>query len=436
MNSNSNNNIDSNNKNNLTFFRFFIICIIFIMLSFTINTYSNYIYNSNMNEFYSNFNKYDFDNAIKIINTTQSSNILKRKQLKSDLNSYFTNIVTIVVESIESDKISVSDAVSILSEIKKYNILNSSLDKLLSSLDSNYTYSTPLESTIKNNDIIDDNNNTDSIEISNSDTNDTTNNNLALGIQSMDDENYFDAISYFSKIPKSSLNDFNKAKDFIEVCKKNYKSNLLNEAEELIANKYYTDAIAFLSSYDTSILDSDDKDISDKINSVEMFRDEYNAHIESYANDDYTYTSTAILNSIDINNVNTLNIESNSSYFIYLSISDQTTYVYEGSLNNWKLIKSFSSSTGISGEETPKGIFSVSGRDTWFFSQKFEQGGKYWVRIMGDYLFHSLPFDETQTNIVDYTLGTPASHGCVRLNVEDSKWIYDNIIDGTKVIIN
>lgn len=28
-------------------------------------------------------------------------------------------------------------------------------------------------------------------------------------------------------------------------------------------------------------------------------------------------------------------------------------------------------------------------------------------------------------------LGTPASHGCVRLLVSDAKWIYDNCKEGT-----
>ena len=55
---------------------------------------------------------------------------------------------------------------------------------------------------------------------------------------------------------------------------------------------------------------------------------------------------------------------------------------------------------------------------------------------MGDYLFHSVPFDETQTVILDDTLGTPASHGCIRLKVEDAKWLYDNIANDTKIIIN
>ncbi len=112
------------------------------------------------------------------------------------------------------------------------------------------------------------------------------------------------------------------------------------------------------------------------------------------------------------------------------------TYIYSGSNNNWNLIKEFSSSTGIEGKETPKGIFSVTDRGDWFYSEEFQQGAKYWVQFMGDYLFHSLPYDESQENIVDYTLGKPASHGCIRLNVEDAKWLYDNIDDGTKIIIN
>lgn len=422
-----NSTIHNKKKNTLTVFRFFILCIIFIILAFGISTYSNSTYKDTMNEFYSTFNKYDFDKALNIIVTTRNSNVLKRKQIKSDLNSYFTGIVNKVVKSIKSGAMSDSEAISILSEIKKYDILNSSLDKLMSSLDSNYVYNVPDNST--NEDIDSTNSNTIDDQFS-------ENNYLTLGIESMESNNYSEAISYFNKITESSSNDFNEAKELIANCKTNYKSDLLNEADELIANKYYTDAIAFLSSYDTSILSLDDKDITNKINSVEMFRDEYNAHIQSYPNDDSAYASSAILQSITIDNVNTLNIDSQTSYFVYLNLSDQTTYIYEGSLNNWKLIKSFLSSTGIAGEETPKGIFSVNGRDEWFFANEFQQGGKYWVRFMGDYLFHSLPFDETQTTIVDDTLGVEASHGCVRLEVEDSNWIYDNIDDGTKVIIN
>ncbi|MEG1483460.1 L,D-transpeptidase [Clostridium sp.] len=431
-------NTTTNNKKstNLSLFRFFIICLLFIFLAFGANTYVNYNYNNKMNEFYSAFNKYDFDTAISIVNNTRESNILKRNQLNKDLNLYFTGIVNTVIKSIQSEEISDENIISLLYEIKKYDVLNDSLDKLIASLDSNYVYKPTSESTIENYSSIDDTKATDNDPEEDLSTNLIKDDSLSLGISSFNDKDYPTAISYFNKIPKSSLDDFNVAQDYILNCQKNYKTDLLADAEELIANKYYTDAIAFLSSYDTSILSSNDKDIANKINSVEMFRDEYNDHIQSYPNDNSAYASAAILQTITMDNINTLNIESPTPYLVYLSLTDQTTYIYEGSTNNWTLSKSFLSSTGLPGKETPKGIFSISGRDEWFFAQEFQQGGKYWVRFMGDYLFHSLPFNETQSTIVDETLGVPASHGCVRLEIEDSKWIYDNIDDGTKVIIN
>ena len=61
--------------------------------------------------------------------------------------------------------------------------------------------------------------------------------------------------------------------------------------------------------------------------------------------------------------------------------------------------------------------------------------GKVLGSVFNDYLFHSTPYNKEQTQIVDSTLGTPSSHGCIRLSEEDSKWIYDNIPSGSKVII-
>ena len=37
--------------------------------------------------------------------------------------------------------------------------------------------------------------------------------------------------------------------------------------------------------------------------------------------------------------------------------------------------------------------------------------------------------------ITDGRLGINASHGCVRLNINNAKWIYDNIPRGTKVVV-
>ena len=55
--------------------------------------------------------------------------------------------------------------------------------------------------------------------------------------------------------------------------------------------------------------------------------------------------------------------------------------------------------------------------------------GQYCTRINGGILFHSVAgYNMTSYNIHarDYNkLGSPASHGCVRLNVRDDKWIND-----------
>ena len=36
---------------------------------------------------------------------------------------------------------------------------------------------------------------------------------------------------------------------------------------------------------------------------------------------------------------------------------------------------------------------------------------------------------------MDGRLGMHLSHGCVRLDIDNAKWIYDNIPYGTKVVI-
>ena len=64
-------------------------------------------------------------------------------------------------------------------------------------------------------------------------------------------------------------------------------------------------------------------------------------------------------------------------------------------------------------------------------------GANWWVSFYGDYLFHTVPTDSDGNYIVSEAekLGRPASHGCLRLTVSDAKWIYDNIPDGTTVVI-
>lgn len=102
-------------------------------------------------------------------------------------------------------------------------------------------------------------------------------------------------------------------------------------------------------------------------------------------------------------------------------------------------VKQFTASTGVN-DSTPRGDFEIQNRGEWFFSEKYQQGAKYWVSFKdwGVYLFHSVPMDKNKNIIPEEAakLGTPASHGCVRLEVENAQWLYETIPQGTKVHIH
>lgn len=63
--------------------------------------------------------------------------------------------------------------------------------------------------------------------------------------------------------------------------------------------------------------------------------------------------------------------------------------------------------------------------------------GQYATQIVGNILFHSVPYTAKNKGSLEYweydKLGTKASMGCIRLTVEDAKWIYDNVGAGTIV---
>lgn len=102
-----------------------------------------------------------------------------------------------------------------------------------------------------------------------------------------------------------------------------------------------------------------------------------------------------------------------------------------------RTVEAFACSSGKQGSETPTGKFTVSDRGKSFFNKNIQEGAYYWVRFYNSYLFHSVPFDSSRTIEQDEAdkLGSPASHGCLRLSVENAKWIYDNIPNGTEVSI-
>lgn len=94
-------------------------------------------------------------------------------------------------------------------------------------------------------------------------------------------------------------------------------------------------------------------------------------------------------------------------------------------------------STGLY-NATPCGTFHLSTKYLW---RELYGGvyGQYATRITGGVLFHSVPYykkNKTTLCTDKYNkLGQQASMGCIRLTVEDAKWIAENCPSGTTVEI-
>ena len=123
----------------------------------------------------------------------------------------------------------------------------------------------------------------------------------------------------------------------------------------------------------------------------------------------------------------------------YIKVNRQancvTIYTLDTEGNYTVPIKAMTCSVGTN-NRTPLGISKISDKYVWrlLFGDTY---GHYSVRFNGHILFHSVPYTspnnyslkEGQFNL----LGEPASQGCIRLCVEDAKWIYDNCAKGTIV---
>ena len=117
---------------------------------------------------------------------------------------------------------------------------------------------------------------------------------------------------------------------------------------------------------------------------------------------------------------------SGTSYLILVSRSRHEVGVFRGSFNNWNCIKFWSCVTGAPSTPTITGEYRTTGFKRTNLST--DTRARWCTQINGGYFFHSILASNSE-------LGNSQSHGCIRLAVENAKWIYDNIWQGTKVYI-
>lgn len=128
-------------------------------------------------------------------------------------------------------------------------------------------------------------------------------------------------------------------------------------------------------------------------------------------------------------------------YKLYVDISDQYVYAYKWDGASYSTLEQkMICSTGKDETPTPVGTYQAFGKmvnDEWYYFKEFNCYAKWAYGIVGGILFHSVTYSlnkELHTGAVA-NLGKKASHGCIRLEVEAAKWIYDNCPNGTTVVI-
>ena len=131
-----------------------------------------------------------------------------------------------------------------------------------------------------------------------------------------------------------------------------------------------------------------------------------------------------------------------TKYTLTVDVTNQITraYTYDENGQYTVLVREMICSTGTSKYPTPCGTTIMpKKRARWGYFPTWGSHAQYLTRIDSANAFHSVLYaepDETTLSVKSFeALGTPASHGCVRLLVSDAKWIYDNCKEGTIITV-
>lgn len=126
------------------------------------------------------------------------------------------------------------------------------------------------------------------------------------------------------------------------------------------------------------------------------------------------------------------------SYQVFVNKTKNQVTVYARSGKTYIPVKTFICSNG--GSKTPEGVFYTKQKYRWKtlmgpcwgqWSTKITDSGIYFHSV-----FYRSSYDNNSLAVSAYNkLGTTCSHGCIRLTAGDAKWIYDNCILKTKVVI-
>lgn len=119
--------------------------------------------------------------------------------------------------------------------------------------------------------------------------------------------------------------------------------------------------------------------------------------------------------------------------YIDISLSNQVMAIFE----NGTLLGAYLVSSGKKGMDTPRGSYKIENKTPRAWSKTYGLFMPYWMAIVpsGKFGIHELPEWPSGYKEGANHLGTPVSHGCVRLGVGSAKTVYEWAEAGTPVVI-
>ena len=127
--------------------------------------------------------------------------------------------------------------------------------------------------------------------------------------------------------------------------------------------------------------------------------------------------------------------DSSTNYLILVNKSLHKVCIYRWDNGFWHRIRSCYCGDGKPSTPTVEGDFSVGIKMLYFDSGSARCW--YATQFYGNYLFHSVLYyqDFSPRYVMDGRVGVGVSHGCVRMEIDNAHWIYNNIPRGTKVVV-
>ncbi len=131
--------------------------------------------------------------------------------------------------------------------------------------------------------------------------------------------------------------------------------------------------------------------------------------------------------------VNSMQYDSTTDYLIWVSLYTQKVNIFAGYQGNWELLLSFDCATGVNATPTSTGLYTITSiTERWNLTNAYVSPV---IIFNGGEAFTSQPHDPDTDEVINDTIGEPASGGSVWLLEEDIQWMADYVDIGTLVVV-